>query len=214
MIHIHRLVVGAAIVAMTATTAYASDTPGAPTTGAPVAGVPINTIVKVHVAQPYSSNRIRTGEPVTLVVADDVTVDGKTVITKDTPALGKVELAGIAGMNGHEGNLHLIAVSTKTVSGEFVPLTGKLAADGHNRKFAAFMASRWIRGEDVTIMPETIFDVKVTTAEFSAAAAAAIPAPAPASADASAPAAPAAAPAAPAAPAASAVPAPAASPSR
>ncbi|MEA2687920.1 MAG: hypothetical protein QOD51_527 [Candidatus Eremiobacteraeota bacterium] len=204
MTQIHRLVVGAAIVAMTATTASASDTPGAPTTGAPVAGVAINTVVKVHVSQPYSSNRIRTGEPVTLIVAEDVTVDGKTVIAKDTPALGKVELAGIAGMNGHEGNLHLIAVSTKTVSGEAVPLTGKLAADGHNRKFAAFMASRWIRGEDVTIMPETIFDVKVTTAEFSAAAAAAIPAP---SAD------PQAAPAAPAA-AAPAAPAPAASPSR
>ena len=193
MIHIHRLVAAGAIVALTATTAYASDTPGAPTTGAPVAGIPINTVVKVHVAQPYSSNRIRTGEPVTLVVAEDVTVDGKTVIAKDTPALGKVELAGIAGMNGHEGNLHLIAVSTKTVSGAAVPLTGKLTADGHNRKFAAFMASRWIRGEDVTIVPETNFDVKVTTPEFSAAAAAAIPAPAPdtQSAPAAAPAAPA-----------------------
>jgi hypothetical protein len=181
MTHIHRLAVGAAIVAMTATAAFASDAPAAaPAAPAPAAAaaVPINTVVKVHVAQPYSSNRIRTGEPVALVVAEDVAIDGKTVIAKDTPALGKVELAGIAGMNGHEGNLHLIAVSTKTVSGAAVPLTGKLAADGHNRKFAAFMASRWIRGEDVTIMPETVYDVKVTTPEFSAAAAAAIPAPA------------------------------------
>ena len=169
----HRLTAAAALVALCVTAASAADVP------AP-ALVP-GTVVKVHLQQAASSNRTRTGEPVALVVAEDVQVDGKTVIAKDTPAVGRVDLAGIAGINGHEGNLKIVAVSTRTVSGQTVPLAGRVEADGKQRKALAFFTTRWIRGDDVSIAAETVFNALVIDEATAAANAAAAP-PAPAAA--------------------------------
>jgi ABC-type phosphate/phosphonate transport system substrate-binding protein len=169
----HRLAAATALVALCATAASAAD--------APVVALAPGTVVKVHLQQPASSNRIRTGEPVALVVAEDVQIDGKTVIAKDTPAVGRVDLAGTAGINGHEGNLKIVAVSTRTVSGQNVPLAGRVEADGKQRKALAFFTTRWIRGDDVSIAAETIFNALVVDEATAAAnAAAAPPAPAPA----------------------------------
>jgi hypothetical protein len=167
MMHISRLAAFAAIVALSAAAATASD-PSA------FAGIPEGTVVKVHLAQAASSNRVRTGDSIALVIAEDVSSGGKVVIAKDAPAVGKVQLAGIAGMNGHEGNLKIVAVSTRTIAGELVSLGGSISSDGKQRKALAFMASRWIRGDDVTIAPETVFEAHVGTEE-----AAASPAPSP-----------------------------------
>jgi hypothetical protein len=181
MAYFNRLAAAAALVALSVTAASAADTP------AP-AIVP-GTVVKVHLQQAISSNRIRTGEPVALIVAEDVLIDGKIVIAKDTPAVGRVDLAGTAGINGHEGNLKIVAVSTRTVSGENVPLAGRVEADGKQRKALAFFTTRWIRGDDVSIASETVFNALVIDEATASANAAA------ATAAAAAPAAPAASPA-------------------
>ena len=176
----HHLCAAAALIALLGSAASAADAPSATT--APVAAIAPGTVVKVHLQQAMSSNRTRTGEPVALVVAEDVLIDGKTVIAKDTPAVGRVDLAGIAGINGHEGNLKIVAVSTRGVAGQSVPLAGRIEADGKQRKALAFFTTRWIRGDDVSIAAETVFDalvIDVATAAANAAAAAAnAPAPA------------------------------------
>jgi len=167
-------------VAAVAATAVILATSPVAIRAAAFAGIPEGTIVKVHLAESTSSNCVLTGDSVALVVAEDVSSGGKIVIAKDAPAIGKVQLAGIAGMNGHEGNLKIVAVSTRTTSGEFVPLGGSVTADGKQRKALAFVASRWIRGDDVTIASDTIFESHVgidkDAAETSPAAA---PSPAP-----------------------------------
>jgi hypothetical protein len=179
----HQLAAAAALVALLGSAASAADAPAAPVAITP------GTVVKVHLQQALSSNRTRTGDPVALVVAEDVLIDGKTVIAKDTPAVGRVDLAGIAGINGHEGNLKIVAVSTRGVAGQNIPLAGRIEADGKQRKALAFFTTRWIRGDDVSIAAETVFDALVIDAATAAANAAAAAANAPA------PAAPAASPA-------------------
>jgi ABC-type phosphate/phosphonate transport system substrate-binding protein len=174
--YFNRFAAAAALVALAATAASAAD--------APAGGIVPGTVVKVHLQQATSSNRVRTGDPIALIVAEDVQIDGKTVIAKDTPAVGRVDLAGIAGINGHEGNLKIVAVSTRGVAGQTIPLAGRVEADGKQRKALAFFTTRWIRGDDVSIAAETVFNALVideATASANAAAAAAnAPPPAPA----------------------------------
>jgi hypothetical protein len=174
MRHFNRIAAAAALVALLGTAASAAD--------GPAATIVPGTIVKVHLQQAISSNRVRTGDAIALIVAEDVQIDGKTVIAKDTPAVGRVDLAGIAGINGHEGNLKIVAVSTRGVSGQNIPLAGRVEADGKQRKALAFFTTRWIRGDDVSIAPETVFNALVideaTAAANAAAAAATAPAPA------------------------------------
>jgi hypothetical protein len=151
MNRISRIAAMTAIFAISAGAAFAHDVQS-------YAGLSEGTIVKLHLAEPASSNRVQTGDSVALVVAEDVSRDGKVIIAKGSPAVGKVQLAGIAGMNGHEGNLKIAAVSVRTVTNEVVPLGGTVSSDGKQRKALAFMASRWIRGDDVTIANDTVFD--------------------------------------------------------
>lgn len=154
MRHISRIAAMTAIFAITAGAAFAHEAQS-------FAGLSEGTIVKLHLAEPASSNRVQTGDSVALVVAEDVSRDGKVIIAKGSPAVGKVQLAGIAGMNGHEGNLKISAVSVRTTANDLVPLGGTVTSDGKQRKALAFMASRWIRGDDVTIAADTIFDAHV-----------------------------------------------------
>lgn len=67
------------------------------------------------------------GAVVNLVVAEDVIVDERAVIKKGTPVKGKVLSVSEEARMGMSGMLMIQLISTKTIDGTTISLTGKAA---------------------------------------------------------------------------------------
>lgn len=84
--------------------------------------LPNQTAVHLKLGRELSSATAHVGEQVNFEVAENVTVNGRTVIDKGAPAVGTVTEAAPKGRMGKAGKLNVSVASVQLASGEKIPL--------------------------------------------------------------------------------------------
>ena len=92
--------------------------------------LPDGTEVKLVTIDEISSKKAVTDDQLTFKVAEDIKVNGKTVIAKDTIAKGVVTNAKKKGMMGRSGELSIRIESTQTIDGQKVKLRSSKSGEG------------------------------------------------------------------------------------
>ena len=92
--------------------------------------LPDGTEVKLVTIDEISSKKAVQDDQLTFKVAEDVKVDGKTVIAKDAIAKGVVTNAKKKGMMGRSGELSIRIESAQTVDGQKIKLRSSKSGEG------------------------------------------------------------------------------------
>lgn len=95
--------------------------------------IPDGTEFEVTTTEEISSKTATEGDPLTFKVSEDVKVNGKVVIAKDTLVKGVVANAKKAGMMGKGGNLGIRVESTTTVDNQKLKLRSSKGKEGDDK---------------------------------------------------------------------------------
>ncbi len=95
--------------------------------------IPDGTEFAVLTTEKISSKTATEGDPVSFKVAEDVKINGQTVIAKDTLVKGVVSTAKKAGMMGKGGNLGIRVETTTTVDGQKLKLRSSKGKEGDDK---------------------------------------------------------------------------------
>jgi hypothetical protein len=140
-----------------------------------------DTPIKLKFKQVLSSKTAKQNQEITLEVAEDVVVQGKTVIAKGATAKGCVAEVERAKKMGHKGKLSIVLTEVQLASGESLPVRGthskvggtavaRLALTWIVAPFFALMAGKEAKysvGTEVTALVDG--DRPLDPAQFSAA---------------------------------------------
>jgi RNase P/RNase MRP subunit p29 len=91
------------------------------------------TAVSLVLAKDVSSKTAERGQSVNFTVDEDVTVDGRVIIKKGTPAVGSVIYAEKGGYMGNSGKLAVQVESTTTVDGQPLRLNAAKGSEGKDK---------------------------------------------------------------------------------
>jgi hypothetical protein len=95
--------------------------------------IPDGTELKVMTAEDISGQKVVEGDPLTFKVAEDLKINGKTVIAKDTMVKGTGASAKKKGFMGKGGDLSVRIESTQTIDNQKIKLrASKSGAGGDN----------------------------------------------------------------------------------
>jgi hypothetical protein len=114
---------------MAATSVRNQDPPAAEN----VKVIPDGTEFTVVTIDEITSKTATEGDPLTFKVMEDVKIDGKTVIAKDTIVKGTVAQAKKAGMMGKGGSLGIRVESTSTVDSQRLKLRSTKGKEGNDK---------------------------------------------------------------------------------
>ena len=103
------------------------------------------TAVSLVLAKDVSSKTAERGQVVNFTVDEDVTVDGRVIIKKGTPAVGSVIYAEKGGYMGKSGKLAVQVESTTTVDGQPLRLNAAKGSEG-NAKTGTVMGLSYVVG--------------------------------------------------------------------
>jgi hypothetical protein len=95
--------------------------------------IPDGTEFTVVTVDEITSKTAAEGDPLTFKVAEDVKVDGQTVIAKDSIVKGVVGQAKKAGMMGRGGSLGIRVESTVTVDNQKLKLRSTKGKEGDDK---------------------------------------------------------------------------------
>jgi len=95
--------------------------------------IPDGTEFQVLTTEKISSKTATEGDPISFKVAEDVKINGQTVIAKDSLVKGVVSSAKKAGMMGKGGNLGIRIESTTTVDGQKIKLRSSKGKEGDDK---------------------------------------------------------------------------------
>ena len=95
--------------------------------------IPDGTEFSVLTTEETSSKTASEGDPLSFKVAEDVKINGHTVIAKDTLVKGVVSAAKKAGMMGRGGNLGIRIESTLTVDNQKIKLRSSKGKEGNDK---------------------------------------------------------------------------------
>ncbi len=95
--------------------------------------IPDGTELTVVTTEEISSKTAAEGDPLNFKVAEDVTVNGRLVIAKDTLVKGTVSSAKKSGMMGRGGSLAIRIESTMTVDNQKVKLRSSKGKEGGDK---------------------------------------------------------------------------------
>ncbi|HEU4836325.1 MAG TPA: hypothetical protein VFS90_17985 [Pyrinomonadaceae bacterium] len=95
--------------------------------------IPDGTEFTVVTVDEITSKTAAEGDPLTFKVAEDVKIDGQTVIAKDTIVKGSVAQAKKAGMMGRGGSLGIRVESTMTVDSQKLKLRSTKGKEGDDK---------------------------------------------------------------------------------
>ena len=95
--------------------------------------IPDGTEFSVLTTEEISSKTATEGDPLSFKVAEDVKINGHTVIAKDTLVKGVVSAAKKAGMMGRGGNLGIRIESTLTVDNQKIKLRSSKGKEGNDK---------------------------------------------------------------------------------
>jgi len=116
-----------------AASSAASRVQDPPHTEQNVKTLPDGTEFTVVTVDEITSKTAAEGDPLTFKVAEDVKVDGQTVIAKDTIVKGSVAQAKKAGMMGRGGSLGIRVESTMTVDSQKLKLRSTKGKEGDDK---------------------------------------------------------------------------------
>ncbi len=92
--------------------------------------VPDGTEIKIVTTEDISGQKVVEGDPLNFKVAEDIKVNGKTVIAKDTLVKGTVSTAKKKGFMGKGGELSVRIESTQTVDDQKLKLRASKSGKG------------------------------------------------------------------------------------
>ena len=92
--------------------------------------IPDGTEIKIVTLEDISGQKVVEGDPLTFKIAEDVKINGTTVIAKDAIVKGTVSSAKKKGMMGKSGELSIRIESTQSVDGQKVKLRASKAGKG------------------------------------------------------------------------------------
>ncbi|MDQ3180987.1 MAG: hypothetical protein M3Q33_10755, partial [Acidobacteriota bacterium] len=125
--------------------------------------LPDGTEVKLVTIDEISSKKAIQDDPLTFKVAEDVKVNGKIVVAKDTIAKGIVTNAKKKSMMGRSGELSIRLESTQTVDGQKVKLRSSKSGEGGDNTTSTVVLTVLFgplgllkRGKDAVIKSGTI----------------------------------------------------------
>lgn len=95
--------------------------------------LPMGTALTVTIKEEISSKVFFQGDAVAMEVAEDVSVNGRVVITKGTPVKGGVSYARQGADYGRPGELMVEAESVIAVDGQEIKLRGALGKNGKDQ---------------------------------------------------------------------------------
>ena len=98
------------------------EPPAKPAAGRGELVIANQTAVHLKLGRPLSSETAKVGEEVNFEVAEDVVVNGRTVVNKGAPAVGAVTEAEPRGRMGKAGKLNVSVSSAQLADGEKLPL--------------------------------------------------------------------------------------------
>jgi len=105
----------------------------APSGGSATLTIPDGTEIKIVTSEDVSGQKVVEGDPLTFKIAEDVKIDGRTVIAKDAIVKGTVSSAKKKGFMGKGGELSIRIESTQTIDGQKIKLrASKSGAGGDN----------------------------------------------------------------------------------
>ena len=94
--------------------------------------IPDGTEIKIVTAEEISGQKVAEGDPLSFKIEEDVKIDGKTVIAKDTLVRGTVASAKKKGFMGKGGELSVRIESTQTVDGQKLKLRAAKSDKGND----------------------------------------------------------------------------------
>lgn len=92
--------------------------------------IPDGTELKIATTEEISGQKVVEGDPLSFKVTEDVKVNGRTVIAKDTLVKGTVSTAKKKGFMGKGGELSVRIESTQTVDDQKVKLRASKSGEG------------------------------------------------------------------------------------
>lgn len=92
--------------------------------------IPDGTEIKIVTTEDISGQKVVEGDPLTFKVSEDVKIDGKTVIAKDSLVKGTVSAAKKKGFMGKGGELSVRIESTQTVDNQKLKLRASKSGQG------------------------------------------------------------------------------------
>lgn len=126
--------------------------------------IPAGTIVTLENASAINSQNLSVGQNIDFFAADEVRVNGKTVIRRGAPAKGQVTRVQKAKGLGKEGSVEIEVRSIQAVDGSEIRLTSaRVFEEGEDRQTAAILLGVLIcilfltkKGKEAEIAPGTI----------------------------------------------------------
>ena len=92
--------------------------------------IPDGTELKIATTEDISGQKVVEGDPLSFKVSEDVKINGRTVIAKDTLVKGTVSTAKKKGFMGKGGELSVRIESTQTVDDQKVKLRASKSGEG------------------------------------------------------------------------------------
>jgi hypothetical protein len=118
--------------------------------------IPLKTPIRLSLAETVSSKAANAGDTFKVVVADDVTVDGRVVIAKGAAGTGRIIAAEKKSMATHNGKLEIAVDSVQAVDGHSVALDGHLSVGGGGVGFGKM-------GKDVEVKEGRVINAVVAS---------------------------------------------------
>lgn len=118
--------------------------------------VAAQTPIRLAFEEPVTSASAKAGDPVKLVVAEDVVMNGQLVFAKGAPATGKVVTVKKKTTASYDGMLEVTVSSVRATDGKDVAVNGRVTTGGGNVSFGR-------KGKDAVLDKARIMTVQVAS---------------------------------------------------
>jgi hypothetical protein len=108
--------------------------PSAPVPSGPVKIEP-KTPIRLAVEEAVSSSSAKAGATLKVVAAEELVINGRVVIAKGAPAMGRIITVKKKGLASYDGQLEVAVNSVRAVDGQNVAVDGHLAFGGGAVRF-------------------------------------------------------------------------------
>lgn len=98
----------------------------------------LKTPVRLVLDETVSSKTAKPGDTFKLMTAEDVVIDGHVVITKGSPATGRITAVRKKSFATHNGSLEIAVDVVRAVDGHMVPVEGRVVSGGEGASFGHF----------------------------------------------------------------------------
>lgn len=123
--------------------------------------IQVKTPVRLVVDEALSSGISKSGQTFRLRVAENVTIDGKVVITNGAPATGRITAVKKKSFPNSNGKLEFAVDSVQAVDGQNITLEGHISEDGGGTSFGHTGKDvKFEKGYKITAVVESEKEVK------------------------------------------------------